>query len=100
MQAFPLMCTDRLTKIGLLIKTRRLERRFRQKDLAAQSGLSITTLSKIEAGTPTVEMRSYMTALWHLGLLDDVFKEIPETSPAPYTTEHRVRLKRISEDDF
>jgi transcriptional regulator with XRE-family HTH domain len=100
MNIFPLACADRLMKIGLLAKTRRLERKIRQKDLAAQSGLSITTLAKIEAGTPTVEMRSYMIALWHLGLLDEVFQDVPMSSPASFATEHRVRLKNVTEDDF
>ena len=86
--------------MGLLIKQRRLERKIRQKDLALQTGLSTTTLGKIEAGTPTVEMRGYMIALWHLGLLDDAFAN-PELPPiARHATEHRVRVKRISEDDF
>ncbi|MFB4393023.1 MULTISPECIES: helix-turn-helix domain-containing protein [unclassified Pseudomonas] len=86
--------------IGLLIKTRRLERKIRQKDLAEQTGLSTTTLGKIEAGAPNVEMRGYMTALWHLGLLDEAFQSLSVPSPAPYATEHRVRLKRFSEEDF
>ncbi|WP_313202712.1 helix-turn-helix domain-containing protein [Pseudomonas sp.] len=93
-------CADRLMKIGLLAKTRRLERKIRQKDLAAQSGLSITTLAKIEAGTPTVEMSSYMIALWHLGLLDEVFQDVSMSSPASFATEHRVRLKSVTEKDF
>lgn len=100
MNIFPLACADRLMKIGLLAKNRRLERKIRQKDLAAQSGLSITTLAKIEAGTPTVEMRSYMIALWHLGLLDETFQDVPMSSPASFATEHRVRLKNVTEDDF
>ncbi len=100
MNVFPLACADRLMKIGLLARTRRLERKIRQKDLAAQSGLSITTLAKIEAGAPTVEMRNYMIALWHLGLLDEVFQDVPMSSPASFATEHRVRLKKMSEDNF
>lgn len=100
MSIFPLACSDRLLKIGLLAKARRLERKIRQKDLAAQSGLSVTTIAKIEAGTPTVEMRSYMIALWHLGLLDEVFQDIPMSSPASFATEHRVRLKHVTQDDF
>lgn len=97
---FPLECAARLQNMGLLIKQRRLERKIRQKDLAAQTGLSTTTLGKIEAGTPTVEMRGYMIVLWHLGLLDDAFTN-PELPPiARHATEHRVRVKRISEDDF
>ncbi len=100
MKFFPLACSDRLMKIGLLAKTRRLERKIRQQDLAAQSGLSITTVAKIEAGIPTVEMRSYMIALWHLGLLDEVLQDVPMSSPASFATEHRVRLKNVTQDDF
>lgn len=97
---FPLACADRLEKIGLLVKTRRLEQKIRQKDLAAQTGLSTTTLGKIESGTPSVEIRSYMTALWHLGLLDDAFRDPGVPTVAPRATEHRVRLRKVSEEDF
>lgn len=100
MSVFPLACADRLQSIGLLVKARRLERKIRQKDLAVSTGLSTATLGKIEAGTPTVEMRGYMTVLWHLGLLDEVFQERRIPSLAPHATEHRVRLKKVSEDDF
>lgn len=100
MQVFPLACADKLMKLGLLAKNRRLERKIRQKDLSAQSGVSVTTIAKIEAGTPTVEMRSYMLVLWYLGLLDEVFQDVPMTSPASFATEHRVRLKQVTEDDF
>lgn len=101
MGAFPLACTDKLLSIGLLIKTRRLQRKIRQKDLSALTGLSTSTLGKIEAGTPSVEMRAYMTVLWQLGLLDEVFQEKPRAPSfsLPFT-EHRVRLRKISEDDF
>lgn len=97
---FPLACSDRLEKIGLLVKTRRLERQLRQKDLAAQTGLSTATLGKIESGAPNVEMRSYMIALWHLGLLDDAFQDPGVPTVALRVTEHRVRLKKLSEEDF
>ncbi|MCU1732477.1 MULTISPECIES: helix-turn-helix domain-containing protein [unclassified Pseudomonas] len=97
---FPLACADRLEKIGLLVKTRRLERKIRQKDLAAQTGLSTATLGKIESGAPSVEIRSYMTALWHLGLLDDAFQDPGVPTVAPRATEHRVRLRKFSEEDF
>jgi len=94
------MCAAKLTNIGLLVKTRRLEQKIRQKDLAARTGLSTTTLGKIESGAPNVEMRSYMIALWHLGLLEDVFRDITVPVPAPYANEHRVRLKQFSKEDF
>jgi transcriptional regulator with XRE-family HTH domain len=101
MDLFPLACADKLLLIGLLIKSRRLERKIRQKDLAGMTGLSKATLGKIEAGTPTVEMRGYMIVLWHLGLLDEVFREVPQASAlAPHATEHRVRLRKVSEADF
>lgn len=100
MTVFPLVCAEKLINTGLLIKSRRLARKIRQKDLALQVGLSTTTLSKIEAGAPTVEMRGYMAVLWHLGLLDDVFTNITVPPPATYANEHRVRLKHFSEEDF
>jgi len=40
-------------------------------------------------------MRGYLSVLWHLGLLDEVF---PVSSPG--SDEHRVRLRKMAEDDF
>ncbi|TBU98691.1 XRE family transcriptional regulator [Stutzerimonas kirkiae] len=101
MGTFPLVCAEKLLATGLLVKSRRLLRKIRQKDLAGMTGLSVATLGKIEAGTPTVEIRAYLLVLWHLGLLDEVFKEtLGSTSITQNPTEKRVRLRKIAEDDF
>ncbi|MNY33114.1 helix-turn-helix protein [compost metagenome] len=100
MNVFPLACAEQLENIGTLVKNRRLERKIRQKDIAEAVGISTQTLSKIETGTPSVEMRAYMIVLWHLGLLGDVFPLIPPPALASYAPEHRVRLKKPNRDDF
>ncbi|NBA97164.1 helix-turn-helix domain-containing protein [Pseudomonas sp. R5(2019)] len=100
MHIFPIACAEQLENIGLLVKTRRLERKIRQQDIATAVGISAQTVGKIEAGTPTVEIRAYMVVLWHLGLLGDVFPLVAPPSRASYANEHRVRLKKASKGDF
>ncbi|MCY1407859.1 transcriptional regulator, y4mF family [compost metagenome] len=100
MKIFPLACAEQLENMGVLVKNRRLERKIRQKDIADAVGISTQTLSKIETGVPSVEMRAYMVVLWHLGLLGDVFPLIAPPVLATFAPEHRVRLKKTSRDDF
>ncbi|POA22383.1 transcriptional regulator [Pseudomonas sp. FW300-N1A1] len=102
---FPIECADRLHAIGLLVKNRRLQNRQRQKDLALSVSISERTLRKIEAGDASVELRSFMLVLWHLGLTFDVFQTLDAHELASRTPAHdvrpaqRVRLPR-SKGDF
>lgn len=101
---FPIECADRLHAIGLLVKSRRLQNRLRQKDLALSLSISERTLRKIEAGDASVELRSFMLVLWHLGLTYDVFQhfdthELPLRPPAhDVRPAQRVRLPRPKGD--
>ena len=51
---FPVACADTLSKIGLLVKARRLALGLRQADLTAAIGVSAHTLRKIEGGSARV----------------------------------------------
>ncbi|MGV8862858.1 MAG: transcriptional regulator [Pseudomonas sp.] len=97
---FPLECADNLYRIGLLVKSRRLQSRLRQKDLALSLSISEQTVRKIEGGDPLVELRSFMMVLWQLGLTQEVFRSLDgiESSSQlqandPHTP-HRVRLAK------
>lgn len=96
---FPLDCREKLSKIGLLVKKRRLQNKMRQADLALHVGVSAPTIGKIEAGERGVELGTFMHVLWHLGLLDEVFNKLdaPQTDDLP---QQRVRLKKPKKDDF
>jgi transcriptional regulator with XRE-family HTH domain len=47
---------------------------LRQSDLAAKSGVSLSTLSAIESGSPTVQMGFYLGVLFALDLLGGLDK--------------------------
>ena len=73
---FPLTCADTLSKIGLLVKARRLALGVRQADLKAAIGVSAHTLRKIEGGSELVDLRSFMLVLWRLGISDTLFASL------------------------
>lgn len=97
---FPLDCSESLINIGLVVKKRRQERGLRQKDLAKRVGVSAGTLGKIEAGDPVVELRTFMLVLWHLGLLAEIFNDMPISKTPPELPSQRVRIKRVTEGNF
>ncbi|MGH8386096.1 MAG: helix-turn-helix domain-containing protein [Pseudomonas sp.] len=100
---FPIECADSLYSIGLLVKRRRLQHKQRQKDLALSLSMSERTLRKIEAGDPSVELRSFMLVLWHLGLTQEVFQNIQMAATTsneafvPHSAQ-RVRLPKAKGD--
>jgi len=93
---FPIECCETLRKIGLLIKSRRLQSRQRQKDLAKALSVSEQTLRKIEAGEPVVELRSFMLVVWQLGLVQEVFQDLAEIESRSQFIAHNPTLpKRV-----
>lgn len=110
---FPVACSDKLGKIGLLVKARRLALRMRQSDLKVTLGVSEHTLRKIEGGSELVDLRSFMLVLWKLGITETVFSSLDgleKTSEITRFTDDgeshhgiatkRVRLPRSKPEDF
>lgn len=110
---FPVACSDKLSKIGLLVKARRLALRMRQSDLKVTLGVSEHTLRKIEGGSELVDLRSFMLVLWKLGITETVFSSLDgleKTSEITRFTDDgeshhgiatkRVRLPRSKPEDF
>lgn len=62
-----------LTQVGKNIRIARLRRQMRLIDLAERVGVSRYVMSDIEKGKPTTAVGSYVTALWILGLTDDLY---------------------------
>ncbi|MBW4653852.1 MAG: helix-turn-helix domain-containing protein [Kaiparowitsia implicata GSE-PSE-MK54-09C] len=96
---FPLDCSEKLGRIGLLVKQRRLELKMRQSDLASSVGVSNPTIGRIEAGERRVELGTFMHVLWQLGLLDEVIAKLDAAS-AEEPPQQRVRLKKPKRDEF
>lgn len=64
--------TEALIRLGSRIRVARLRRKLRQEDLARQIGRTRATVIAIEQGAPTTEMGAYVSALWALGLLQEL----------------------------
>jgi transcriptional regulator with XRE-family HTH domain len=110
---FPVVCADRLSKIGLLVKARRLALGVRQSDIKVTLGVSAHTLRKIEGGSELVDLRSFMLVLWKLGITEAVFASlegVEKTSEITRFTDEgeshhsiatkRVRLPKPKPEDF
>jgi DNA-binding XRE family transcriptional regulator len=61
-----------LSRLGTRIRLARIRRKLRQEDLASQIGRARATVVAIEKGSPTTEIGAYATALWALGLLQEL----------------------------
>lgn len=110
---FPIACADRLSKIGLLVKARRLALGIRQSDLKVALGVSAHTLRKIENGSELVDLRSFMLVLWKLGITETVFASLDGIEKTSEITRFidageshhgiatkRVRLPKSRPEDF
>ena len=62
-----------------------------QSDLASRSGVSLSTLSAIESGSPTVQMGFYLGVLFALDVLDGLDK-------VAVLADDPTLLNRLSED--
>lgn len=63
-----------LAVLGENIRLARLRRNIPAKLEAERAGISITTLTKIEAGSPSVAIGNYVQVLMTLGLENDILK--------------------------
>jgi DNA-binding XRE family transcriptional regulator len=61
-----------LTRLGSRIRLARTRRKLRQGDLAKQIGRGRATIVAIEKGAPHTEIGAYVSALWALGLLEEL----------------------------
>ena len=61
-----------LTILGENIRLARLRRKLSSEQIAERAGIGRMTLWKIEKGTPTVSMGSYLQVLFILGLESDL----------------------------
>jgi len=61
-----------LARLGARIRLARLRRKLRQEDLAHQIGRARATVIAIERGSTKTEIGAYASALWALGLLQEL----------------------------
>jgi transcriptional regulator with XRE-family HTH domain len=61
-----------LSRLGSRIRLARTRRKLRQEDLAQRIDRARATVVAIERGSPNTEIGAYASALWALGLLDEL----------------------------
>jgi transcriptional regulator with XRE-family HTH domain len=84
-----------LTDIGLRISVTRRLRGLRQQDIAEISGIGLSTIAKIEKGSPHVEIGSYLLVFQALGFIDDISRlGTLSASDVDMNIGHRVKKKR------
>lgn len=59
-----------LTALGERLKEARLRRNWTQQQLAGKTGLSESSIKKVEAGSPRIMMAAYLSVLDVLGVPD------------------------------
>jgi len=95
-----------LVRLGSRIRIARLRRKLRQEDLARQIGRTRATVAAIEQGSFTTEIGAYVSALWALGLLQELElvadpgldKDGQALSYSP--ADKRVRLRQQLRNEF
>lgn len=72
------------TLIGERAKTYRKNLSLSQEELAANSGISLSTVQKFETGKANISLNNLLTILRHLGLIENIDQLIPEQPENPY----------------
>ncbi len=71
-----------LEKVGARLKARRISMGIKQQDLAKESGVGISTITKIESGQ-SVAFSLLISVMRTLGLLENLDMLVPEQKPSP-----------------
>ena len=74
------------SKAGALIRSRRKERGLTQAQFAAQIGVTIPTLRRLESGDTSISLNTFLTGLAALNLTDEVLRspEAKRVRPIPH----------------
>ncbi len=68
----PAAVTQTVARLGANIAAARINRRWRQQDLAVKAGVSRQVIIRVEGGHLGVGIGAYVAALWAMGLQADV----------------------------
>ncbi len=85
-----------LRQLGQRISLARRARQLTQPDLAAKTGVGLSTITQIEKGAPTVQIGFYINALWALDLLRELqlaVEQLGRTSSTAVFIEDEVPKK-------
>lgn len=89
-----------IKKLGQRIKAQRIKQELMQEEVAEQSGISLSTMRRIETGEP-VSLQLFISVLRTLRMLENFELLIPETKIGPLQLQklqgrkiQRVRTKK------
>lgn len=92
-----------LEKVSARLKAQRISMGIKQQDLAKESGVGISTITKIESGQ-SVAFSLLISVMRTLGLLENLDLLVPEQKPSPMELlktqgkqVKRVRTKKIED---
>ena len=71
-----------LKRLGARLKAYRIARGMKQQELAAESGVGVSTIAKIENGQ-SVMLSLLISVMRTLGLLENLDLIVPEQKPSP-----------------
>ena len=71
-----------LKRLGARLKAYRIARGIKQQELAAESGVGVSTIAKIENGQ-SVALSLLVSVMRTLGLLENLDLLVPEQKPSP-----------------
>lgn len=71
-----------LKKLGARMKVRRISMELKQQDLAKESGVGVSTITKIESGR-SVALSLLISVMRTLGLLENLDLLVPEQRTSP-----------------
>ena len=71
-----------LKKLGARLKAYRISGEMKQQELAAESGVGVSTIAKIENGQ-SVSFSLLISVMRTLGLLENLDILVPEQKPSP-----------------
>ena len=71
-----------LNKLGMRLKASRISSGLKQQELAAESGVGVSTIAKIENGQ-SVSLSLLISVMRTLGLLENLDLLVPEQKPSP-----------------
>lgn len=87
-----------LNKLGMRLKASRISSGLKQQELAAESGVGVSTIAKIENGQ-SVSLSLLISVMRTLGLLENLDLLVPEQKPSPMELlkMHNVMLASLNE---
>jgi len=102
----PAAVRQAISRLGASIATARVNRRWRQEDLAAKAGVTRRVIIRIEAGHLGVGIGAYVAALWAMGLHQEVGevasleRDVEGRTLAAARMGERVRPSTDLDDEF